>query len=633
MKFLEYNLQNEKVKYLINSDYKLGKLIKFIGTSSIMLEPDGFKCLVKYIIGQQISDKARETIWQRFCSNYGEVTPKLIESVDSAELKQIGLSERKVEYIKALATAINSNEINFNSFLNLTNEEIIQKLTAIKGIGRWTAEMYLIFSLGREDVLSKGDGTVKRMVQWMYNLDELPTSSQLDFYFKKWNEYATIVSAYFWKSIELGLPQKSFDVIENIEVNSTDLYWMNYSISKANNMNNSSLCVGAVLVTEEGNLICSSSQNPNLNDSWATILLNEVNKKNINEAHALYLTINTLSNNNTLDINVLLDKVNIKNIYLGLPDPKLTSYILNDPIVNGNNIYRYPEDLQQKILMQNEDYYLNSKQHLKNCSYFSTKRIGNLLVERLKEKGFYFSTNEIYANKQIVELTKLLINKYNLEYDKAMKLISDGLKYAFNEKYSSYNYSDDVRSLDSNWKDNFITICESLINRSINDEKILDVGVGSGTEATILFSDCNDITFVDIAPIGLQKIKNKMKHAKIINSMAENLPFLEDTYDLYVSLRTYNSSFFNVKKSLSEAYRVLKPNGAIIVSIANGFLNSRDNNIISGLIVPGLDFIDIYRGIDIVRKLSQEFSDNKFKNIQIHTTKEEIYLTAISNKK
>lgn len=75
-----------------------------------------------------------------------------------------------------------------------------------------------------------------------------------------------------------------------------------------------------------------------------------------------------MTTNNKLDINSLLDKIKIKNIYLGLPDPKLTSYIPNDPIVNGINIYRYPEDLQHKILNQNEKHYLNSKQHLKNCS-------------------------------------------------------------------------------------------------------------------------------------------------------------------------------------------------------------------------------------------------------------------------
>ena len=201
MQILEYNLNNEKVQYLINSDDKLGKLIKFIGSSELILETDGFKCLVKYIIGQQISDKARETIWQRFCSNLGDINPKLILSTADNTLKEMGLSERKVEYIKTLATAIINDEIDFNSFSNLTNEEIIQKLTSLKGIGRWTAEMYLIFSLGRENVLSKGDGTVKRMVQWMYNLETLPTSKELDFYFRSWNKYATIVSAYLWRSI------------------------------------------------------------------------------------------------------------------------------------------------------------------------------------------------------------------------------------------------------------------------------------------------------------------------------------------------------------------------------------------------------------------------------------------------
>ena len=73
--------------------------------------------------------------------------------------------------------------------------------------------MYLIFSLGRENVLSKGDGTIKRTIQWMYNLDNLPSSDSLVEYFSNWSQYATIVSAYLWKSIELGLTQKPFDDI------------------------------------------------------------------------------------------------------------------------------------------------------------------------------------------------------------------------------------------------------------------------------------------------------------------------------------------------------------------------------------------------------------------------------------
>ena len=210
---LHYDLDNEKVKYLISTDEKLGKLIRYINKTELIIEEDGFKCIVKYIIGQQISDKARETIWQRVCAILKNITPENILAINDNELRKVGLSERKINYIKILASAVISEDINFYDFKELTNEEIIKKLTALKGIGQWTAEMYLIFSLGRENVLSKGDGTIRRTIQWMYDLDKLPSSEILLKYFSSWTQYATIVSSYLWKSIELGLVQKPFNEI------------------------------------------------------------------------------------------------------------------------------------------------------------------------------------------------------------------------------------------------------------------------------------------------------------------------------------------------------------------------------------------------------------------------------------
>ena len=210
---LHYDLDNEKVKYLINTDEKLGKLIRYINKTELIIEEDGFKCIVKYIIGQQISDKARETIWQRVCAIWKNITPEKILEIEDNELKRVGLSERKINYIKILASAVISEDINFYDFKELTNEEIIKKLTALKGIGQWTAEMYLIFSLGRENILSKGDGTIRRTIQWMYDLEKLPSSEMLTKYFSSWSQYATIVSSYLWKSIELGLVQKPFNEI------------------------------------------------------------------------------------------------------------------------------------------------------------------------------------------------------------------------------------------------------------------------------------------------------------------------------------------------------------------------------------------------------------------------------------
>ena len=211
MIYLKYDLKDERVQYLIRTDKKLGKLIKYIGTSELAIEKDGFKCLVKYIVGQQISDKARETIWQRICTTFGNVTPDIMLSKSDSDLRRVGLSGRKVEYIKTLAADIIEKRIDFEEFQALTNEEIITRLTALKGIGQWTAEMYLIFSLGRENVLSKGDGTIRRTIQWMYGLKELPSSKVLAEHFVNWTEYATIVSSYLWKSIALGLTQKAFD--------------------------------------------------------------------------------------------------------------------------------------------------------------------------------------------------------------------------------------------------------------------------------------------------------------------------------------------------------------------------------------------------------------------------------------
>ena len=127
---LHYDLDNEKVKYLINTDEKLGKLIRYVNKTELIIEEDGFRCIVKYIIGQQISDKARETIWQRVCAIWKNITPEKILEIEDNELRRVGLSKRKINYIKILASAVIGKDINFCDFKELTNEEIIKKLTA-----------------------------------------------------------------------------------------------------------------------------------------------------------------------------------------------------------------------------------------------------------------------------------------------------------------------------------------------------------------------------------------------------------------------------------------------------------------------------------------------------------------------
>ena len=414
-------------------------------------------------------------------------------------------------------------------------------------------------------------------------------------------------------------------------MNKDNLYWMNYTINIANNTNDSKLHVGAVLVSNHNKLICSAFTNEEGNSSWYNILLSKIQMINITDAQTLYLTVNTLSSDLEFDLNKLLKNINISQIYLGIPDPQLTYYSQSDPAITFTQIYRYPDNLQRKILQQNYKFYANSKQNIKLSPYYSEKRISNLVIEKLKEKGFIVSKSELNLNKKVEKLSTFIANKYEIEFKDANNLVNTVMSEAFDEKYSSYDYLDDARSVNIDWKKNFISVYNKLLTSSIDNKNVLDVGVGSGNEAIALFSNCKNITFVDIAPNGLEKIKKQIPNSNVILARAENLSSLSDnTYDLYVSLRTYNSSFFDIKQAVTEANRVLKHNAIAIVSIANGFLCPEQKYIIPGLIIPGTEFVDIYRGIDMIKELSVQFSEKGFKSIQIFPTNVEIYLVAIS---
>lgn len=270
---------------------------------------------------------------------------------------------------------------------------------------------------------------------------------------------------------------------------------------------------------------------------------------------------------------------------------------------------------------------------LKSSPYYSAKRISNIVMEKLQEKGIFISKEELQSNKQIEKLIQLIVEKYKFNIDDASKLVSLAMSEAFDEKYATYNYLDDARSLSVDWKNNFLKIYNKLLLSSLENKDILDVGVGSGNEAIALFSDCPNITFVDIAPNGLKKIKKQIPKSNIVVSRAEKLvTLINNSYDIYISLRTYNSSFFNVKQAISEAHRVLKKDGIIIISIANGFLSPENQYIIPGLLIPGTEFVDIYRGVDIIKKLSTELCNNGFEDIKFFPTKVELFLTAKAKK-
>lgn len=409
-----------------------------------------------------------------------------------------------------------------------------------------------------------------------------------------------------------------------------DNYWMNYTIYLADKVKTSKLKIGAVLVS---NIVCkyydSFSSDNTLN--WAEVLLRKI--KNVKETnYTLYVTINSMKDDGEFDIEKIIETINLKKIYIGLPDPQLTKYIKKDPIILNNNVYRYSDEFQKIILKQNNEHYERSKQNIKNNPYYAKKRISNLLIETLEKKGFILTKNEIDNNKTVEKLSQYINNKYNLDNSDTQPLVTECLSDSFNDKYSTYDYSDDARCISNTWFSNFLNIYKKIDDKPIEQKNIINVGVGSGQEAIKLFSFCKHITFVDIAKDGLEKISKQIPCAQIICSRAEDLSkFKNSEFDLYISLRTYNSSFFDIDLAIREAKRVLNNKGKIIISIANGFLYKKQKNIIPGLIIPSTDFVDIYRGLDKMKILVSKLIETKFINIKYYITNEEIYLVATSS--
>lgn len=199
--------------HLTNSDPKLAGLIKIIGDYSLNINEDYYLKLIQSIVGQQLSIKAKNTIWGRLELLCDNITPENISLIDDADLRGAGLSFAKISYIKGLSNQVIAGELDLNSFTSLSDDDIIKKLTAVKGIGIWTAEMFLIFSLGRHDVMSFDDVGLKRAIKWLYSLDNTPSPSEMKTISDSWKPYRSVASLYLWEIVNQVLIHQDVSTI------------------------------------------------------------------------------------------------------------------------------------------------------------------------------------------------------------------------------------------------------------------------------------------------------------------------------------------------------------------------------------------------------------------------------------
>lgn len=189
---------------LAESDPMLGALIARVGPIRIPLSDNYFEALLSAIVGQQLSGKVADVIWGRFKALMeDEAQPWKVIAAPETDLRAIGLSNAKVRYVKALSEAVESEVLCLAALNAMDDDEIVRRLTTIKGIGAWTAEMFLIFSLGRPDVFSCGDGGLQRAAQWLYSID--PKRDELLRVSSLWKPFRTYGSLYLWEALNQKL--------------------------------------------------------------------------------------------------------------------------------------------------------------------------------------------------------------------------------------------------------------------------------------------------------------------------------------------------------------------------------------------------------------------------------------------
>ena len=195
---------DKKAFKFLKKDPKFAKIIMQVGDYNVKITKNRYQSLVESIISQQLSGSAANSITKKFRKLYKSKFPKprdIIKTSDS-KLRTTGLSKMKIVYIKELSKKIESKELNMRKISTQSNEQVIEVLTDVKGIGRWTAEMFLIFSLGRLDILPVGDLGLKKGIQSMYSLKELPEKEQIEQLAESWKPYRTVATWYLWKSLE-----------------------------------------------------------------------------------------------------------------------------------------------------------------------------------------------------------------------------------------------------------------------------------------------------------------------------------------------------------------------------------------------------------------------------------------------
>lgn len=392
--------------------------------------------------------------------------------------------------------------------------------------------------------------------------------------------------------------------------------------------------VGAIIADKDGNILqrAHRGEKPGCHAEFLCIKKAKDNGQNLSDC-MLFATLEpcTARGPGKKSCSKHIIESGLKKVYIGMLDP--------NPVICGRgetrlrfyiNVERFPSYLVKELEAINDDFIaLHKDSHLTEESLYVKVQISHIMRDYIVRKGIPIDedlpVNVDLTIEDIVSICESTCGINGINDLDIYKIVQDARAVAYDKKYAERTYQDDGRGIGDYWEKSVKSILSEMGANDYSNRRLIVVGIGNGIEGKSLYNQCEKIIAVDIGAKSLENAKKILPKCDMINASSENLHGIPSgSQDIYISLRTYQSTYFDRDASLREAYRVVRRGGIVLISVANGFLEQ--GSIIPGLLIPGTQIVDQNLGFKIANKIRSKMSLLNFEEIGMCTSLDEIYV-------